>query len=132
MQRCETLHVLKSADGQPGAILAVYRNAPDQPERLSITVPVAALVAEPAMLELPSGDMRALPFRLCLPRGCLADIAVAPADLETLAKSASATVHWKDALARDVKMTVSWKGLPAALAHARSKQAATASAAAKR
>lgn len=114
--RCEGLHGLKNAQGQPAAVLAVGNPAKGQPLRLSLRVPVSVLLASPAALTIGSEAPIALPFSICIPQGCFADIPLdspAAARLRDVTAATAGVMRWQDAGNNKIELPVSFKGLTA-------------------
>jgi invasion protein IalB len=113
--RCEGLHGLKNAQGQPAAVLAVGRPATGQPLRLSLRVPVSVSLASSATLTIGADEPISLPFGICIPQGCFADIPLATpaavARLRDVPAGSVGVVRWKDAGTNNMELAVSFKGL---------------------
>ena len=114
-QRCEGLHSLKNPQGQAVAVLAVGHPGKGQPLRLSLRVPVSVTIGSPATLTIGSTDAIALPFGICIPQGCFADIPLntpaAVSRLRAVATDTAVTARWQDAMANKIELPVSFKGL---------------------
>jgi invasion protein IalB len=115
-QRCEGLHSLKNTQGQAVAVLAVGYPGKGQPLRMSLRVPVSVTVAAPATVTIGSTDPIPLPFGICIPQGCFADVPLASpeaiARLRGVAVSTPVTARWQDAGTNKIELPVSFKGLP--------------------
>ncbi len=115
--RCEGLHGLKNAQGQSAAVLAVGNPAKGQPLRLSLRVPVSVLLASPASLTIGTEAPIAMPFSICIPQGCFADISLdSPAVAGRLRDATAGTagvMRWQDAGNNKIELPVSFKGLAA-------------------
>lgn len=117
--RCEGLHSLKNAQGQPAAVLAVGYPAKGQPMRLSLRVPVSVSFASPATVTIGTAEPVTLAYSMCIPQGCFADVALAsPAAVARLRETAAGTavtVRWQDAGANKNELLASFKGLATVL-----------------
>lgn len=122
-KRCEALHVLKDAKGQAAAVLSIGSPGKGEPLRLSLRVPVNAWVARPVSATIGKNTL-SLPFRVCVPQGCIGDLALDAAlvgQLAAIAGDAAGTAQWQDATGQSQSLTISTKGLAAALGQLRDK-----------
>ena len=116
---CEVVQtiVVKGQTG-PVAQLALGRTAPSEPLRLTLVLPsTVSLGSKPLIRAADDKPAQAeLTWRRCLPGGCFSDMVLADADLKRLRTQGEAgEIVFKDAAEREVKISMSWRGLPQAL-----------------
>ena len=114
--------MIKDAKGQTAAVVSLGYPAKGDPLRLTLRVPVNAWVAKPANLTMGKLGL-GLPFRVCIPQGCLADLALVDkamlAQLTAMPADAGGSGQWQDAFGREQQFPVSAKGLASVLAQLR-------------
>ena len=109
--------VVKGQTG-PVAQLALGRASPSDPLRLTLALPNNVSLGTKPLLHA-ADDKPALfelTWRRCLPGGCFSDIALTDAELKRLrTQDQAGEIVFKDAADHEVKISMSWRGLPQAL-----------------
>jgi len=116
---CEVVQtiVVKGQTG-PVAQLALGRVSASDPLRLTLVLPSNVLLGSKPLIRAAEDKpaLFELTWRRCLPGGCFSDMPLADADLKRLrAQGEAGEIVFKDAAEREVKISMSWRGLPQAL-----------------
>jgi invasion protein IalB len=117
---CEVAQAM-TVQGQaaPIAQVAVGRQAPNDPKRLTIVLPTnIALAAKPQVAIAKAGATPIeLTWQRCAPGGCFASAPISDEALNTLgAQTEPGKLAFKDAADRDIALPLSFRGLTQALA----------------
>lgn len=116
---CEVAQVLQAQGQQtPIAQIAIGRLSASDPLRVTAVMPVS--VTFPSSVQITLGEKEAkpldLPWRRCIPTGCLADAAPGDDLLKQWRKASEAgRIVFRDAAGRDLAMPLSTRGLDPAL-----------------
>lgn len=116
-RRCEAMTTARDDKGQPLAALSMGYPSVHEPVRMALRLAVNVTVAEPVTLTA-GAERHVMPFRLCIPQGCIADKVMAdPAALgrlRAMQDDIAADIAWKDAAGQAHAARISLKGLNAA------------------
>jgi invasion protein IalB len=117
---CEVAQAM-TVQGQtaPIAQVAIGKQAPNEPRRLTIVLPTnIAFATKPAVAIAKQGAAPTeLTWQRCVPGGCFASASISDAELATLgAQTEPGKILFKDATDRDVALPLSFRGLTQALA----------------
>jgi len=116
---CEVAQVLQAQGQQtPIAQIAIGRISASDPLRVTAVMPVS--VSFPSSVQITLGDKDAkaldLPWRRCIPTGCMADAAPGDDLLKQWRKASEAgRIVFRDAAGRDLALPLSTRGLDPAL-----------------
>lgn len=116
---CEVAQVLQAQGQQtPIAQIAIGRMSASDPLRITAVTPVS--ISFPSSVQITLGDKEAkpldLPWRRCIPTGCMADAAPGDDLLKQWRKASEAgRIVFRDAAGRDLALPLSTRGLDPAL-----------------
>jgi len=111
-QKSCDMEQLAQMQGQPISRVGIPVPAKGQQPRMIIQLPVNVSLATGVKLEASAKDRAlALPFRRCVPAGCLADAELKEEELKRFrAETEPGKITYKDANERDVAIPISFKG----------------------
>lgn len=118
-RKCEAVLTVRDERGQAAAAIAIGQSAKTALPHMSLRVATNAFVAAPAQVKF-GADRPDLPFLLCVPQGCVAEVKLADkalmARLLAIAADAGGQLNWRAASGQELKFSLSTKGMAAALA----------------
>jgi invasion protein IalB len=111
---CAMTQMAKDASGEP--VLQVVVGNPPQLDSAAITflTPLGVRLAPGLQLQVDSNEPIGMPYQVCLPQGCRADLPVRPELLTQLRGGNTATVSMIDPNSQRVDVDVSLMGFSAA------------------
>jgi invasion protein IalB len=118
-QVCEVIQsiVVKGQTG-PIAQLAIGRTTPGDPLRLTLLLPPNVTLDKRPLVLTADGKttLVELNWRRCVQGGCMSDAVLTDPDLSRLrGQETAGQIIFKDAADRELKIPMSWRGLPQAL-----------------
>ncbi len=119
-RRCEVSQVVQDRQTQVGAAVAIGRPARDEPMKLVVRVPLNVTVSSALRLVLDGAEVATLPFGVCSPVGCFAELDQRNQQIFSRLAARTAEqpgrVEWRDIAGNQVGVVISFRGLGAALA----------------
>lgn len=111
---CAMTQMAKDASGEP--VLQVVVGNPPQLDSAAVTflTPLGVRLASGLQLQVDNNEPIGMPYQVCLPQGCRADLPVRPELLTQLRGGTTATVSMIDPNAERVDVDVSLMGFSAA------------------
>ncbi|MDN6296783.1 MAG: invasion associated locus B family protein [Halomonas sp.] len=111
---CAMTQMAKDASGEP--VLQVVVGNPPQLDSAAITflTPLGVRLAPGLQLQVDSNEPIGMPYQVCLPQGCRADLPIRPQLLNQLKGGSTATVSMIDPNSQRVDVDVSLMGFSAA------------------
>lgn len=115
---CSLLQILKDPSGNPMAEFSLFRIAQNGGQAVAgatIIVPLETLLPAGISIAIDGGPAKRYNFRFCAPIGCVAQIGLTQADVDTFKKGSEAKVSLRPEAAPDqlVEMPMSLKGFTA-------------------
>jgi len=118
-RQCELTQTVQDRQRQQSAVVGFARAVHDQPPKLVVRLPGAILVATPLRVVLEPTETLVLPFRVCGPSGCLAELELRDEAmlrrLQARPADRPARVVWRDAGNNEASFNLSFRGFAAAL-----------------
>jgi invasion protein IalB len=110
-KNCDMEQVAQNSGGQPISRVGIPMPAKGQPPRLIILLPNNVSIAGGVKVEVAKDRALALPFRRCVPAGCIADTDLKDEELKHFrAETEPGKILYRDAGDRDVVIPISFKG----------------------
>lgn len=114
---CQLYQLLREAGGNPVAEFSVFRIEGQEPAVAGATaiVPLVTLLTEELKMSVDGGTAKSYPYRVCTEAGCVAQMGLTQADVDTFKRGATAQISLVPAQAPDqvVRIDVSLSGFTA-------------------
>jgi invasion protein IalB len=114
---CQLYQLLREADGNPIAEMAVFKLEGQPPfvAGATVVVPLMTLLPEELVVSIDGGPSKAYPYRVCTETGCIVQMALSQADVDAFKRGAEAIIGLVPAQAPDrrIKIKVSLSGFTA-------------------
>ncbi len=118
-RQCEVTQQVQDRQRQQSAVVGFGKPVRDLPPKLVIQVPGVILVATPLRMVLEPTEALVLPFRVCGPNGCQAELELRDEALlrrlQARPADRPARVEWRDAGNNEATFNLSFRGFAAAL-----------------
>ncbi|MEB8386195.1 invasion associated locus B family protein [Rhodobacteraceae bacterium KMM 6894] len=114
---CQLYQLLREADGNPIAEIAVFKleGQPPYVAGATVVVPLMTLLPEELIVSIDGGPSKAYPYRVCTETGCIVQMALSQADVDGFKRGNKAMIGLVPAQAPDqrIKIPVSLTGFTA-------------------
>ncbi|WP_281967926.1 invasion associated locus B family protein [Roseovarius nanhaiticus] len=105
---CQLYQLLREAGGNPVAEFSVFRIEGQEPAVAGATaiVPLVTLLTEELKMSVDGGTAKSYPYRVCTEAGCVAQMGLTQADVDTFKRGATAQIVLVPAQAPDQKVRI--------------------------
>lgn len=114
-RQCETSQELSQTEGSQRVLRVALQSAPEG-ATLTLVTPFGLLISEPVTIDIAQSSMAEVPFRTCLPAGCIATSPIDQATVEQMEAGGEATVSMTSTNGQTLSVAVSLAGFSSAWA----------------